>query len=267
VFAPTLATASCWLAAVLQAHPEMESALERLNARIATAPTSAELYLERGELYAQHQEWIPAEANYLCAAELAPALPRLERALGLLSFATGDFRAAREHFERALAADPRDAESLIFRARIRARTNDRTAALADFDAALAVIASPRPELLLERASLCATVADAIRGLDAAIARIGPIHTLQLRALELETTAGLTDAALARLAAITHGSERKESWLKRRGDLLLATGRIAEAREAYAAALAAIQALPDWLRESPDVTRLMAELTRLTTNLS
>lgn len=267
MFRRILAAATLLLALSLQGHPEIEAALGRLNTRIAAAPTDAELYLERGELYAQHHEWVSAEANFLRAAELAPTLPRLERALGSLSFATGDFRAAREHFDRALAADRRDAESLIFRARVRSRANDRAGALADLDAALALIANPRPELFLERASLCATTVDAICSLDAAIGRIGPIHTLQLRALELEESAGLTNAALARLSTITAGSERTETWLKRRGDLLLRTGRSAEARQAYAAALAAIHALPEWLRESPDTTRLTAELARLTTNPS
>ena len=109
--------------------------------------------------------------------------------------------------------------------------------------------------------MSSTPADAIRILDAGMARIGPAHTLQTRALELEEAAGRIDDALRRLQRIADLSERKEMWLKRRGDLLARAGRTAEARAAYAAALAAIAALPDWLRESPDTTRLVAELAR------
>jgi predicted RNA polymerase sigma factor len=57
------------------------------------------------------------------------------------------------------------------------------------------------------------------------------------------------------------------WHKRRGDLLARDGRMKEARNAYADALAAIAALPDWLRESPDTTQLIAELTRLVPSTS
>ena len=254
-----LAAIGSLLAVSLHGHPEIEIALERLNARIAAAPTDAELYLERGELYAQHQEWIAAEANYLRAAELVPALPRLDCARGTLALATGATLEARDHFNRALTLNPADAEALILRSRARARLKDSAGARGDLDAALRLLSQPRPELFLERASLCSSPSEAIQSLDAAIARIGPVYTLQIRALELEEAAGLTDAALARLQSIAAHSERKEMWLKRGGDVLARAGRISEARRAYAAALLAIESLPSWLRESPDTTRLLAEL--------
>jgi tetratricopeptide (TPR) repeat protein len=244
------------------AHLEIEAALEQLNARITASPGDAQLFLERGELYAQHQDWISAEANFLRAAELAPSLPRLDCARGALALATGAALEACGHLNRALALNSQDAEALILRSRARAALNDRLAAEADLDAALRLLANPRPELFLERATLCASPREAIRSLDAAIARIGPVHTLQLRALELEETAGLIDAALMRLQAIAGQSERKETWLKRQGDLLARAGRAREARRSYTSALAAIAALPAWLRESPDILQLTAELTRL-----
>ena len=125
-----------------------------------------------------------------------------------------------------------------------------------------MLTNPRPELFLERAALHGSPREAIRSLDAAIARIGPVHTLQLRALQLEESAGLIDSALVRLEAIADHSERKETWLKRRGDLLVRAGRGREALHSYTEALAAIAALPAWLRESPDTLQLVAELTRL-----
>ena len=93
-------------------------------------------------------------------------------------------------------------------------------------------------------------------------RIGPAYTLQSRALELEEAHGFTDAALARLKSIAAQSERKEMWLKRRGDLLTRAGRAGEARAAYAEALVAIAKLPSWLRESAATAELVAELARL-----
>jgi tetratricopeptide (TPR) repeat protein len=257
-----LAFVACFCAATSEAHLEIEAALTRLNGLIAASPAEASLYLERGELYAKHEDWITAEANYLRAAELAPNLPRLELLRGSLALATGALLQARDHFDRALELNPRDAEALIFRSRTRARLNDRTGAVADLDAGLQLVANPRPELFLERASLLATPAEAIRSLDAGMARIGPAYTLQSRALELEEAHGLIDAALARLTSIAAQSERKEMWLKRRGDLLARAGRVREARTAYAEALAAIAMLPKWLRESPDTAELIAELARL-----
>ena len=89
-------------------------------------------------------------------------------------------------------------------------------------------------------------------------------SLQLRALDLEISLRRFDDALTRVDLLTSASERRELWLKRRGDILVSAGRQAEARAAYVAAQTAIAALPAWLVASPDMVRLSAELTRLAT---
>jgi tetratricopeptide (TPR) repeat protein len=250
----------------LVAHPEIEDALVRLNAQISAAPNDAELYLQRGELYARHDEWIVAEANYLRAAELAPQHPRLDRARGAIALATGRFQEARTFFNAALGRSPDDAETLVLRARAHAALKSNAAAVADFNRALALIAEPPPELFLERAALLAPL-DAIRSLDEGLARLGAAVSLHVRAIALEESLGRIDAAAARFAILAEQSERKEGWLKRQGDLLARAGRQPEARVAYEAALAAIAALPAWLRSSPDATKLAAELVRLTSSRS
>ena len=258
---PALAALALLCGARVSGHPEIEAGLARLNAAIAAAPADAALYLERGELYAKHHDWLAAEANYLRAAELSPSLPRLDRSRGALALATGDHAQARALFDRALRADPADGEALVLRARTHVAAGDTTAAVRDLDAAIASIAHPPPELFLERAALLPPAA-ALRSLDAAIARLGPAHVLMLRALELEEASGQIDAALARLDRLAGRSEGREAWLKRRGDLLARAGRPREARDAYAAALAAVTALPDWLRASPATASLESELRRL-----
>lgn len=260
---PALTLAAAVLATTsLCAHPELEGALSRLNPALAAAPTDASLYLERGELYAKYGDVVSAEANFLRAAELAPRLPRLDRARGALALATSQPAEAIAHLDRALVVDSRDAEALVFRSRAQAMLGRRAAALADLDAAIALVANPRPELFLAHAALLPSPAQAIAALDAAIARIGPAYTLHLRALELEERLGRIDAALERLATLTAMSERKETWLKRRGDALTRAGRSSEARAAYTAALTAVDALPEWLRASPDTARLALELRAL-----
>jgi tetratricopeptide (TPR) repeat protein len=248
-------------AAALPAHPEIEAGLARLNAEIAARPDAAALYLQRGELYAKHEDWVHAEANYLRAAELEPRLPRLAQARGALELAAGRPAAARALLDAALELDPRDAAALVLRSRAPRAQGAEAAALADLGAALALLPEPPPELFLERAALLPAAA-AIASLDEGIARLGPVVTLHLRALALEESLGRTDDAAARLARLAADSERKESWLRRRGDLLARAGRDREARAAYAAALEAIAALPDWLRTSPGTARLAAELAPL-----
>lgn len=246
----------------LNAHAEIEESVGRLNTALAASPQDAGLYLARGELYARHADLVGAEANYLRAAELAPHLPRLDRARGALALAAGQPAEARQHLDRALTLDPRDAEAMIIRSRAHSASGHPAPALADFNGALALLGQPRPELFLERARLFSSPADALRSLDEGIAQIGPVLTLQLRALELEESLGRTEAVLTRLDCMMAGAERRETWLKCRGDVLSRAGRPAEARAAYAAALAEIVALPAWLRESPPTQQLARELARL-----
>ncbi len=240
------------------AHPEIEAALSRLNPLIAATPRDADLYLERGELYARHADWVTAEANFLVAAELAPDHPRLAKLRGALALASGSAAAALEFLDPALVRTPRDPELLVLRARTRAALGRLPAAAADLRVALTLLPAPSPELCLTYASLVPPD-EAVRSLDAAMARIGPAISLQLEAIGLEEKLGRIDAALARIDAIAAHSERREVWLKRRGDVLARAGRASAARAAYAAALAAIAGLPDWLRDSPETHRLAAEL--------
>jgi tetratricopeptide (TPR) repeat protein len=248
------ATAAC-------AHPEIEDALSRLNAAIAARPADGGLYLERGELYARHEDWVSAEANYLLAAELSPDHPRLAVVRGALELATGHAPNARHFLDAAVKRDPQDVEARVLRARTHAALKDPGAAIADYTRALELLPHPSAELYLERAALLAPT-DALRSLDEGMARIGPAITLQLRAIALEEALGRIDAAAARIDRVAAQSERKESWLKRRGDLFARAGRTAEAQAAYAEALAKLADLPAWLRESPEVMRLAAELRRL-----
>ena len=248
------------------AHPEIEDALIRLNARIAAQPADADLYVTRGELYARHEEWVVTEANYLRAAELAPDHPRLPLLRGALELATGRPSEARKHLDLAFGRDPKNPEVLVLRARAKRALADRVGAIEDFNAALALTSTVHPELYLERAKLLPP-GEALQSLDEGLARIGPALTLHLAALALEQSLGRIDAAVARIDRLAAESERKEAWLKRRGDLLLTAGRASEARASYVSALVALQALPEWLRTSPDSLQLAAELKRLTSSRS
>ena len=117
-----------------QYKPLIEDALNRLNAQIAATPDSADLYLARGELYARHEEWVMAEANYLRAAELAPGHPRLPLLRGALEIATSRPAEALAHLDAALKIEPRNAGALILRGRARTSRGHRDTAVDDFNA-------------------------------------------------------------------------------------------------------------------------------------
>ena len=110
---------------------------------------------------------------------------------------------------------------------------------------------------------CGAHADAaLRGIDEAIARLGPLVTLITLAIDVESDRGRYDAALVRFASLPAVLARRPNWLARRGDVLRAAGRDSEASTAYADALAAIDGLSAKRRTLKATIVLEARLRRL-----
>ena len=250
------------IAAVASAHDGLHEQLAEVSARLRQEPRNASLYLKRGELYRLHREWRRAAADFDRAARLDPRLAAVDFARGRMLFEAGRHVAAHSALDRFLRAEPRHAEALTTRARVLVRLGRREEAVQDFTRALAL--APEPDLFVERAAVLAAAGgshtrEAIVGLDEGVARYGPLVTLQLPAIELELREGRYDAALARLETGAAKSSRQESWLARRGDILLRAGRPEEARAAYAAALAALETLPAPRRRTRAVAALEAHV--------
>jgi tetratricopeptide (TPR) repeat protein len=251
------------------AHEDLEVQIARLTEQIEREPDRAILYFRRGELHRMHQDWAAARRDLERSASLDPDLSAADLALGRLANQTGDARRALAALDRFLARRPDHGEALLERARARVRLDDRAGALEDFTRAIARLDPPRPEHYIERSELHRAekrLDEAIRGLEEGMAKVGRVLPLQLAALDLEVEAGRTDAALARVDEIARGSERKDLWLARRGDILRGAGRGATAIEAYRSALAAIDALPAARRKTKFTqdleTRVRAELETL-----
>ena len=241
------------------AHEGVNEQIVALTAKIKRDPKNASLYLQRGELYRLERKWTRADADYQHALRLQPDLSIVNLARGHMLFESHRFAQAKSALDRFLRQQPNHADGLIIRARVLAKMGARLDAARDFTQALALGTTPEPELYLERAEVLAGdkryFEDALRGLDEGIARLGPLVTLQLAAIDLELRRKDYDAALSRLALITAQSERKEAWFIRRGEILRAAGRSDEARAAFNEALVAIDSLPSSRRQSRAIVAL------------
>jgi predicted Zn-dependent protease len=245
------------LSSSAHAHEGLHEQIVAITAKIKRDPKNAALYLQRGELQRLHRDWTRAAADYDRAARLQPELQIVEFVRGKMFFESGRLQRARVTLDRFLGEQPGHVEGLVTRARVLATLGAARNAIKDFDHALAV--SPDPELYLERARVAArnanSVDEALNGLDEGIKRLGPLVTLQLAAIDLELRRQNYDAALARLDIVTSQSERKETWLVRRGEILTLAGRSEEARATFQNALAAIESLPPARRQARSVTAL------------
>ncbi|HEY0156513.1 MAG TPA: tetratricopeptide repeat protein [Thermoanaerobaculia bacterium] len=247
------------LAAPLAAHDGVHDQIERATRRLAAEPKNAALYLHRAELYRLHQDWDRARADYTRAAKLDPRLEIVDFARGRMELEAGRPAAARTSLDRFLGRNPGHAEARLTRARTLVQLKKAEEAIADYDAAIAHVAQPTPDLYHERAKVLADlgrVDDALRGLDEGMTRLGTLVSLQRPAIDLELAAARYDRALARLDTIT---TRRELYLADRADILLKAGRVEEAQAAYREALQRLAALPEEQQNSRVNRALVARI--------
>ena len=241
----------------VRAHEGLHEQIVAITAKIKHDPKNASLYLQRGELYRLHRNWAQAASDYDHAARLQPGLTVVDLARGKMLFESRRFQRAKLALDRFLDRQPVHFEGLVTRARVLGKLGARLESARDFAQALAL--TSEPELYIERAEVLGGderyIQDALRGLDEGVKQLGPLVTLQLAAIDLELRHKNYNGALARLDAITAQSERKEMWLVRRGEILRAAGRNEEARQAFNAALAAIDSLPPNRRQTKAVIAL------------
>ena len=263
-----VSTLALTLPAELVAHSELQEQIDAVTEELKREPDSAERHLRRGELHREHEDWKAAAADYDRAAELAPGLNVVMLARGRMLLQSGQHEASLQALDLFLAKEPEHAEALVARARALRKLGRPFEAAEDFDKAIARLEKPEPDYYVERALALVEAgpqyrAEAVKALDAGTARLGSVPALELFALELETAAGRHDAALARVDRLAAKAQRKETWLTRRGDILIKANRPAEARQALTEALGSIESLPLRQRAAKPATELQRTLkTRL-----
>ncbi len=259
-----LAGVLCGGTTLLRAHGDLEIQIAEVSRQLVAAPSAA-LFLKRGELQHEHEDYAQALADYDRAVELDPSLDAVGLNRGRTLFKLARFEEARQVLDTYLVRKPGHAAGFLLRARVRAAIGDNAGAVADFDRNIALAPEPLPECFLERAEAFAALGDraaAVRSLDEGIERLGNLVTLQMAAIDLEVALNRTDSALARLDRLRAGLPRQETWLVRRGEVLEAAGRRDEALREYDQAFAVLEQLSPRHRNVKPMRDLEARLRRI-----
>jgi tetratricopeptide (TPR) repeat protein len=264
------------------AHGDLHGQIEQVTANMAEelkrpagAPGSEEAHerhherakfcLERAELYRLHGDWRKAAVDYDCAAAHEPNLGAVALARAHMLFESGAPARARRVLDGFLATNVDHPEALLLQAQVLVKLGEGARAVRFLDRALARHPQPEPDHYQARADILARLGRshlprAIAGLDAGIARLGPIVALDERAMTFELQLGRTDAALARIERQAKLSGRPDLWLARRADVLERSGNRSGARVAHQDALRALKALPPHLQARPATRKLEQQLT-------
>lgn len=268
--AAILTTLSLWslLPEPGRGHVAIDEQIAGLNRRIEADPREAALYLKRAELHRAHADWDAARADYRRARRLDRDMAAVDLGLGRMLLEAGRPRRARAVLTRFLEHQPDHVGALRLRAAAAFRLSDWLEAAADYsralDSAAAAGALPDPDDYLGRARALQAagpphVEEAVRTLDEGLNALGLLVTLEIAAIDLEIALERHSEALARLHRIEPQYTRREAWLARRGAILEAADRRAEALAAYREAAACLESLPPGRRSGALIRGLETEI--------
>lgn len=255
----------------LRAHGDDQVLIEALTEQLSKAP-EADLFIRRGELFRHHQQWERAEADYVAAAKLDPALTLVDFFRARAQLEAGAPDKALPLVDRYLVNAPDEPEGRFLRGDVLAALGRHDDGALEYAHGIERAPSPRPEHFLRRARFLAAApaADAARviaALDEGIKRLGPVIALIDYAITLELERQNHDGALERITQAMSHAPRRERWLARQGDILANCGRKAEAAAAYRAALTAIEDLPERYRDTVPMEKLTTDVRAALTRLS
>jgi len=217
-----------------RAHVEPGELVRETTALVAGHPDDPRVHLQQARAHRAARQWTAAlDALTAAAARGADADEvAAERAVVLL--AAGRPALARRELDRLLARRPDAFGARLQRARACLALGRPGHAARDFARAIPGMPQPRPEDVIAWHEALLSVGrgeQALTALDAGMARLGPIVSLQLPAVDIEVALGHTERALARLDALLARTDNP-AWIARRGDVLARAGRRDEARTEY-----------------------------------
>src|SRR5262245_34122043 len=222
------------------AHAGLDALDATTQEELVRHPESPAAHLARARVLEQKGEWDAALEEIDVAATRGADPDVVGEARAMVYLAAGFPRMAKVELDRVLVRRP-DLWDLVFaRGRAWLAIGDAEAAARDFGDAIAKGKHPTPEQVIARRDALLSLGkkdDALRALDAGMARVGHVVTLELPAIDLEMELGRHDAALARIDALSRTAAPNPIWIARRGEILEKAGRPAEARAEYEKALA------------------------------
>lgn len=217
------------------AHPPRDDYLQALTEQIAEDPSDPSLYVKRADLKRELGDISGALLDLDKAAKIRPGWDLVDLSRGLLYLSAGDPNLAASHLARFLSDNPDHPKALLAYARSLSQLGSFTEAADYYERAVAVTRNASPDFYLEWANTQLSAGQpllALDTLDDGVRQLGPLTSLQVRAVEIAVAHGWLDDAVQRLTALSHTSPQRSRWLLRKGEVLEAAGRNGEAVTVY-----------------------------------
>ena len=243
------------------AHGAYHDVVATLAKKLQDKPDDAALRFRMAEAHAGHAEWRASLDELDRVDRLAPGKFPTAFIRGLALHNADKNAEALKHLNDFLQAHPGDVRALSDPRPGVFETGPRHEAMADLQKAIKLSPAPETELIIDLAVACRDAGkpeEAGKVIDAGLKTIANTTDLLQCALDIETAAGLWDAALGRIDALQQTAPRPEPWMARRAELLHTAGRPDEARAAWTALRAHLLSLPNLERGTPLLAGVLAQ---------
>ncbi len=257
-----------WAAIFVEAlwgHGDRSEHLAHLDAEVEANPDSLGILLERAEALRRLGHYDESLADLDRVLVLAPAHHLVHYLRGLTHLRRGELVDAEASLRRYIDSGPESPSAHVALAETLTQRGRHREAGDEYTLAIAAHPTPAPDLYLARARAYQAAGEefldlAIRGLDDAMAWLGPLVTLQRLAIEIELDRGNHARALGRIDSVLADAPRKERWLAYKGRILASTGQDQDAVVAFRQAQAALESLPARVRSTPAMVSLSESIT-------
>ena len=232
-----------------------------IDSQLSDDPNNGKLWFQRALLLYEHGDWAECLANLNTAQRLGPVEMPILWWRGQALDAAGETENAKAAYDSFLKIQPTHWGALASRARVQLKLSAQKEALDDYRAALANNPNAEADLVQEVAdalNAAGLTDEAITVLTAALARIGPIPSLQTKLLGIETADSRYDSALSRIAAFQAAAPRPEPWMVKYAAILAEADRPDESRAAWKALIAHLDMLPPAEKKSHAMTLIQEQ---------
>ncbi|MEP6794742.1 MAG: hypothetical protein ABJB16_10480 [Saprospiraceae bacterium] len=253
-------------------HGDLDLRIREKSNQIASHPLDQDLYLERGELYLLHEEFLKARLDFTFCLDhkLVNTRVLLGMSKSLLYLNSPD--SAFQYVERVLTLDDHHLPALELKGAILSALGKYCDAARTLEQLIIIAERPSPALFLEAANDWESCSEngssqkEIQLLEEGIRRIGAIGVLQQQLVSAYKRQGKYEEAIQILSSIIGQSDLKIRPYFERAQLYIEMHSTDKAKEDLSKALSLIDQLPVQKKSLASIENMRSEIIVLLTEL-
>lgn len=241
--------------AICHASASIPERLDIIGKQIQKHPDDAELYIQRGRVYRDAEQWDMALQNYAKAHEIAPDMYQVLFWQGDAWLNQGHYQQAQDAFQQYLSHKPNDSSVHIELARVFIHLGRYHEAAEHYDYVITNGANPVPQIYLDRARCLMKikpqpVAEIQSGLQQGLNRYPNNVTILDEMIAFSLSINAYTDAITQLDLLPDQLQQQPKWLIKRADIEKLRGNRERAITLYQQALANLDSLPEKRQKAP-----------------